>query len=69
MKQVNRTRQTRREFLGGVLAGGAATALLASGAIPHDRSEQDATAASLQHKPEGYRLTTHIRTYYQKAQI
>jgi len=69
MKQANRTRQTRREFLGGVLAGGAATALLASGAMADDPSERDATAASLQHKPEGYRLTPHIRTYYRKAQI
>lgn len=69
MKQFAKAEQTRREFLGGVLAGGAATALLAVGAVDANKQALAADSPQVEQKPEGYRLTPHIETYYQKAQI
>lgn len=68
MSHLTKAEQRRREFLGGMVAGTAATALLAMGAVAESESETPPTAASEQ-KPRGYHVTSHIRTYYEKAQI
>lgn len=69
MKQSAKAEQTRREFLGGVLAGSAATALLVMGAADADKPASAADSPQAEQKPEGYHLTPHIETYYRKAQI
>ena len=70
MSELSKAGQRRRKFLSGVVAtGGATTALLTMGAIADSESETQTPAAASEQKPKGYHVTSHIRTYYEKAQV
>lgn len=68
-RKTGRGRSSRREFLqGAVLAGGAATVAASAGAAllePSPPAPAEAATAPAQ----GYRLTPHIRQYYEKARF
>lgn len=72
MKQTGKSESPRRHFLrqlmvlGGAAGAGAiiAQGLRAQASLPQ-ADHTDSTAA----QNKGYRLTEHIRTYYEKAQI
>lgn len=71
MKQPDVTNNKRRDFLKKVVTVGGATgvAAVAVGVLspgPGRRSLQDDPR---ENTPSGYRLTDHIRTYYDKARI
>lgn len=67
-KANSEPRHGRRDFLKGAVAlGGAATVVsVASGAIG-DAERSSLPAAAQPEKPQGYRVTEHVRTYYEKA--
>ncbi len=67
MKRLNTSYSTaRRHFLKGVLATGGATALMVANASTQIDPASPLTAVSNQdNPPPGYRLTPHIRDYYQ----
>lgn len=73
MKQSDNTQKPRRRFLQQLMVLGGATG---AGAMALNAAQQDRQAAQASPSPakrnspkKGYRLTKHIRTYYEKAQI
>lgn len=59
----------RREFLRQcAVIGGSATVVAAAGGVAETAPEEPAQPAGRE-KPRGYRLTPHIRDYYEKAGI
>ena len=73
MKQSDNAQKPRRRFLQQLLVLGGATG---AGAVALNASRRGAptqqagaTPASGSSGKKGYRLTKHIRTYYEKAQI
>ncbi|MGD8309013.1 MAG: hypothetical protein PVG98_06185 [Chromatiales bacterium] len=60
----------RRTFLRGLAGAGAATTALAlAGGAVGDAGEPESAQSEAQPEREGYRLTPHIRTYYDKARF
>lgn len=58
----------RRTFLRGLAGAGAATTALAlAGGAVGDTGEPETTRSEAQPERKGYRVTAHIRTYYDKA--
>lgn len=73
MKQSDNIQKPRRRFLQQLMVlGGAtgATAVALNTSQAGTQSQQpEASAAPAAPAKKGYRLTKHIRTYYEKAQI
>lgn len=62
---------SRREFLRQcAVVGGSATVVVAAGGVAADTPVDDPTnVAAAEPAPQGYRVTDHIREYYEKAGI
>ncbi|MGD8639963.1 MAG: twin-arginine translocation signal domain-containing protein [Gammaproteobacteria bacterium] len=69
MKKTNQTSKARRNFLrkAGVLGGATGVGVLAVNVLQSARPHRNIEDDPRENTPSGYRMTEHIRTYYEKA--
>jgi len=69
MKNENKSKLSRRNFLLAVGAGGAATAAAIAGKAVGPATTQPATNDNDKRRGRGYQETAHVRSYYNTAKV
>jgi shikimate 5-dehydrogenase len=69
MKNENKSKLSRRNFLLAVGAGGAATAAAIATQAVGPASAQPATSNNDKRRGRGYQETDHVRSYYNTAKV